>query len=556
MDEPPETGITWRAFGPAAFTDAKREGRPVLLSVTTPWCRPCREMDREVYSDPEIAARVESSFVPVRADGDRRPRVRDRYTMGGFPSTVFLTPTGELLTGGTLFEPDTFRDVLDRVEELWAEKGADAGRVPRSLRASPPSATVTPAVLGEIESLLARQVREAFDPEYGGWGTDAKFPLPATVAFALKRAPEYATRTLDPVRQHLLDTADGGFFRYAGARDWSDPHREKLLDANAALLDAFAAAYLHTGDGAYRDTAAGLVDFLTGTLRSGEAFGASQIPAEEDYYRLDPSERQGEDGPGVDGTVLADRNGLAIDALLSHYAYTDDERAREYAVRALDHLDAALIEDGVVRRYDDPGAPTGLLLDQVRVCRAFATAAQVVDPDRVEVATAVADHVIDILRTDEGFLDGPGEGAGLLDRPLYPIDASAELANALVDLYVLTGAERYWEAARDAVGAFAGARERFGVEVAAYATAAARLSGVLRIDVATEPGSDLHRAALRVADHEKVVRVGREGAPRPPDGLPSGTARAALAGTESEPAETPGELEARVGEVLAAEPED
>jgi uncharacterized protein YyaL (SSP411 family) len=399
-------------------------------------------------------------------------------------------------------------------------------------------------VLEEIESLMANRLREEFDAEYGGWGSEAKFPLPATVTFALKRAPEYATRTLDTVRQHLLDTADGGFFRYAGSRDWSDPHREKLLDANAAVLGAFAAGYLRTGDEAYRDTASGLVDFLTGMLWTGDAFAGSQTPAGEPYYRLDPSERTAADGPGIDETVLADRNGLAIEALLAHHAYTDDERAREYAVRALDHLDATLIEDGVVRRYADADAPTGLLLDHARVCKGFTAAAQVIDSEYADTAAAIADRAIETLATDEGSLDGPPDGPGLLDRPMYPIDASAELANALVDLYVLTGTERYWEAARDAVAAFAGARERFGVEVATYATAASRLSGVLRIDVAAEPGTDLHRAALRMADHEKVVRLGGE--------TPVGTARAAVAGEESAPASTPAELETRVGEVLGA----
>ena len=543
MDDPVETAVAWRAFGPAAFAEADRAGRPVLLSLSTPWCRPCREMNRAVYADPEIGALVESSFVPVRADGDRRPRVRDRYTMGGFPSTVFLTPDGEILTGGTLFEPETFRDVVGRVETLWEEKGSDAGRIPRGLRSESPSATLTPAILEEIESLLVGRVREEFDPDHGGWGTEAKFPLPATVRFALKRAPEYATRTLDPVRGHLLDTADGGFFRYAGTRDWADPHREKLLDANAALLSAFAAGYLHTGEAAYRETAAGLVDFLTGRLWTGDGFAACQTPAEEAYYRLDPSERADRDGPGIDGTGLADRNGLAAAALLEHHAYTDDERAREYAVRTLEHLDGTLIEDGVVRRYDDPDAPTGLLLDQARVCGGFTAGAQVVDPAHVETASAVADRAVESLRTGEGFLDGPEEGAGLLDRPLYPIDASAELADALVDLYVLTGTERYWEAARDAVAAFAGARERFGVEVASYATVASRLSGVLQVDVATDPGSDLHRAALRVADHEKVVRLGGD--------APEGTACAVVEGVASDPAETPTELGARVRDAVA-----
>ena len=79
MDDPPETAVDWRAFGPAAFAEAEREGRPLLLALSTPWCRPCREMDRQVYADPEIGALIESSFAPVRADGDRRPPRRPGF---------------------------------------------------------------------------------------------------------------------------------------------------------------------------------------------------------------------------------------------------------------------------------------------------------------------------------------------------------------------------------------------------------------------------------------------------------------------------------------------
>jgi uncharacterized protein YyaL (SSP411 family) len=79
MDAPVETAVAWRASGLAAFAEADREGTPLLLSVSTPWCRPCREMDRQVYADPEIGAPIESSFVPVRADGDRRPPRRPGF---------------------------------------------------------------------------------------------------------------------------------------------------------------------------------------------------------------------------------------------------------------------------------------------------------------------------------------------------------------------------------------------------------------------------------------------------------------------------------------------
>ncbi len=503
-----ETAVEWRDFTASSFTAAEDADIPVLLSIVTPWCRPCAAMDRDVYSDSAVAEAIHEDVVPIRVNGDTRPRIRDRYTMGGFPSTLFLTPDGTLISGATELDTDAFLDVSSRVREVWDDRGADAGRVPRSVRTDPPGGAVT----RDIELRIAERLRDGFDPDHGGWGDGPKFPLPRTIEFALGRDPELATRTLDPIRQHLLDTVDGGFYRYAEGRDWSTPHREKLLDENAALLRAFANGYLHTGDDAYRKTAADLVDFLTATLWVGGAFAASQVPADPEYYRLEVSERTDRDGPEIDPTILADRNALAVDALLIYHAYTDNERAREYAERALETLED-LIDGGSVRRYPGDDAPQGTLLDQARVTGAFVTAAQVLDPAHLESARAVADHAIDNLLTQHGFLDGR-DGPGLLDRPLYPIDVNAEMTDVLIDLSKITGDPRYQDAAHRAIAAFAGALERFGPEQAAYGTAASRVvDPPLRIEVSDTVGSDLHRAALRVADHEKIVVPACEGSP-------------------------------------------
>ncbi|MFB6106375.1 MAG: thioredoxin domain-containing protein, partial [Halobacteriaceae archaeon] len=211
--------------------------------------------------------------------------------------------------------------------------------------------------------------------------------------------------------------------------------------------------------------------------------------------------------PPVDETVFADRNALAADALCRLFAYTDDERARRYAERTLDAV-ADRCADGVVSHFDGDASPTHLLADQARVAGAYTTAAQVLDPAYVESARAVADATVETLRDGEtgAFLDGVPSGPGLLDRPLRPLDDNAAMADALVDLAALTGEDRYRKVAKAALGAFAGAADRMGVEVAAYATAAARVvDPPLTVAVADAPGSDLHRAALRVADHEKVV---------------------------------------------------
>jgi uncharacterized protein YyaL (SSP411 family) len=543
------THVEWREWGPAPFEEARAADRPVLLALTATWCYSCHEMDAETYAEPRIAANVNDGFVPVRVDVDRRPRVRERYNMGGFPSTVFCTPSGKVITGATYLGPDGLRQVLDSVRDVWSDRGEDAGRIPRALAGDP-----TPAgpVDERIESHLAGQLDEKWDPKFAGWGTDAKFPLPRTIEFALNRAREQATETLGVIGESLYDDESGGFYRYAEGRDWTDPHTEKVLDANAALVRAFANGYLYTGDDDLLDPAFGTRDFLIDRLWNGTAFGGSVAPDEEDDGTLGDGEGSNdigestELGPRRDLTAYAGGNALTADAFLALASYADDETAREYAVRLLNELDAAFVaDDGTVVHFEtaseaagesapdsdsngEPAdAPELLLEDHARVVAAFARARQVLGPDALasgrdplDVARNVADRAIDALQEPGGaFRDGPEAGVGLLDEPLRPLDGGVEMAEALLDLGALleTGGEsedtketsegqKYTDAAHAGIAAFAGAWDRIGVQVAGYGSVAARLTRPdLVVAVGGPAGSDLHRAALRVADHEAVV---------------------------------------------------
>ena len=529
MDEfAAETKVEWREWGREAFERAAGSGKPLLLSLSVPWSAECRAMDRGTFDEPRIAANVNDGFVPVRVDADRNPLVRERYTMGGFPSTVFLTPAGEVITGATFLGPEGFRGILDSVRESWDAKGAGAGSVPRQLQdEAPPAGELRP----RIEEHMVEQLLGAFDDEFGGWGTDVKFPLARTIEFALVRAREQATRTLEAIQTHLLDTYDGGFYRYATGRDWSEPRREKLLDENAALVRAFAHGYRYTGTESYRDTAARTVEYLTTALWTGDAFAGSQA-GDDDYYTLGATDREDRDSPHVDGTVFADRNGLAIDGLLWTHAYTGDTRAKRYAERARNHVCDTLVTDGEVSHYD--GGDSGLLIDHAGLLQGLTTSWQVLGASGP--AEAVADWAIEHRQQDSGaFRDGPDDGAGLCGRSLHPLDSTVELADALVDLAALTGEGRYRRAAREAVESFAGAAERMGVEVAGYAAVAARLRDPQRLVVGTGAGTELHRAALRMADHETTVIPD-------PDG--DGVARRYEGGTVTAEGDTPGALEA------------
>jgi hypothetical protein len=462
-----DSRVAWREWGPEPFADAAASGRPVLVFLTATWCDDCHEMLATTFAEPRIAANVSDGFVPVKVDVDRHPRVRERYNMGGFPSTVFCTPDGELLTGATYLAPAGFRDILDQVRQSWDARGADAGRVPRALAGNP-----TPD--GELDESIPRhfagQLDEQWDEEFAGWGTDAKFPLPDTVTFALKRDRRRATQTLDAI-QTSLQGVDGGFDRYAAGID------------NAALVRAFAHGYLYTGEASYRTAATDAVGFLRGRLRVGDAFGGSIGPS----------------GQRRDLTVYADGNALLAEALATLAAYTDDEDAERDARGVLAHLRTELIDDdGQVRHFADDDAPADLLADGAHVVRAFTTAAQVFG-EGVETARTVADRLLAELGDADGFRDGPAAGVGLLDRPLRPIDDTVTLTEGLLDLAALTGDDRYRERAQRALAAFAGATDRMGAQVAAYGGAVDRLLNEPPVvAVGTEPGSDLHRAAAVV----------------------------------------------------------
>ncbi|WP_436903104.1 DUF255 domain-containing protein [Halovenus halobia] len=540
------TKVEWNDWGQAAFDIAERSGKPVLLSLVTPWAEECAEMEETTYAEPRIAANINDGFVPIRVDADRHPRVRERYNMGGFPSTVFLTPSGDILTGATLLGVDGFRGILDSVRETWDTKGEDAGSKPRAVQDDvPPNGPIT----DRVEEHMVEQLLGAYDEEFGGWGSDTKFPMPRTIEFALVRAPDQATRTLEAIHTHLLDTYDGGFYRVARNRNWGAARREKLLDENAAIVRAFAHGYRYTGNNTYRNAAEQGVDYLTTTLWTGDGFAASQ-GGDEEYFTLDPTAREDADAPPVDETVLADRNGVAIDGLLQYVAYTDDDTAREYARRARTHLTETLIDDGEVTHFqtaEDTGE-SGLLLDQSRVLQGLTTSWAVLGEPGP--ATAVAEWMVENLQADSGeFHDGPAGDVALLDTALSPLDTNINAAQALLDLALLTGNDEYEAAARDAIEAFAGAADRMGVEVAEFASAASRLQSPQVVEVGTEAGTDLHRAALRLTDHETVV------APRPADetdsaaaDLPDGTARLVVDGSEEGTATTPQELESLLTE--------
>ncbi|WP_254862620.1 DUF255 domain-containing protein [Halovivax gelatinilyticus] len=547
-----DTRVEWRAWGSAAFDEATEFGTPLLCSIVTSWCGPCAEMDETTYRDPPIAAIVNDAFVPVRVDAERRPRVRDRYNAGGFPSTVVLAPDGSILDAATYLEPDEMRDFLDRAlarHEEWSEN-PDVTESPEP--DTPPS--------GELDSLIVSRLYGVLDATYddvhGGWGDSPKFPVPSAIEFCLGRDTSMACESLDAIADSLFDDLNGGFYRFAHERDWTDLQREKRLEDTAALVRAFANAYLHTGSERYRQTAARSIEYLCTTLwvesnegadRPTGGFASSQLARDGE---IGPSNGVAPDGYPVDETVYAGANALAIDALLTFAAYTDDRRAKRCARTALESLRSEMMPGGVVDHVlFESDSPRCLLFDQARTLRALLTAHSVLGTESLEDARSVADVTIDRLRDGASFVDGPTEHVDKRSRPLRPIEGNAELANALFELSVLTDDDRYRTVGRSALEAFAGITDGIGVNVATYADTVGRyIDDPLVVRVGSDAWSDLHRASLRLADHRKIV-VPND------DSVPRGTARVERGTVHSERADSPAELAARVREVATDESE-
>jgi len=394
--------IDWQPWNPDAFALAARERKPVLLSIAAAWCGACHEMDRTTYADAEVAAVVRERFVPVRVDADRRPDINDRYNLGGWPTTAFLTPGGGLITGGTFVAAAAMPGVLTRVAAEFARLVADHPHFDSDVLV----AEVAPAVPAtDDDAALIERIFASFDERYAGFGIEPKFPhtAPLHLAIALFRDSgearwrEMVERTLDAMANGpLWDATAGGFYRYATARDWQLPHREKLLETNAAILRLCAEAAIVFGRTVDRDRCADIARFITTTLR---AEGGGYVGSEGDLV------------------LYADGNASASAALLAAAtALGDDELGRE----ALASFERVLLLCyrpglGLAHYYDGAARIRGLLADHVA---AIMTLLDAHDASGGEPYRMMAEELSHVLIRD---LWDAGEG-GFFDRVPSPED--------------------------------------------------------------------------------------------------------------------------------------
>jgi uncharacterized protein YyaL (SSP411 family) len=338
--------VDWYPWGPEALARAKRENRPLLLSVGYSACHWCHVMAHESFEDAETARLMNAHYVNVKVDREERPDLDQLYQGvvqlmgrgGGWPLTVFLLPSLEPFYGGTYFPPlerhglPAFPKLLVALAEAYRTR-------PEEVRTQAAQFTTglrhlsTWGLESQEEELRPEDVKAAgvqlaheLDAEYGGFGTAPKFPNPMDVALLLRAARRGAGEALREgalfalecmARGGIYDQLGGAFHRYSVDRQWQVPHFEKMLYDNAQLLHLYAEAQLLDGRPLWRTVAEGTVGWLAREMTSPS--GA--------FYATQDADSEGEEGRFFTWTLEELRSVLGqplADLAALHFGATRD----------------------------------------------------------------------------------------------------------------------------------------------------------------------------------------------------------------------------------------
>jgi uncharacterized protein YyaL (SSP411 family) len=316
--------VDWRPWGDEALELARREDKPLLLSIGYSSCHWCHVMERESFEDPEVAALMNDAFVCVKVDREERPDIDQVYMravqamsgQGGWPLTVFLTPQGDPYYGGTYFPPTprhgmpSFSQILKAAAGAWRERPEDvrngANELISVLRRAErhvedeSGGEPGPGLLDKAAHVMARQ----YDAVHGGFGQAPKFPQPVTLEVLLRQHDRTGDRDALAMVLHTLrrmaaggihDQLGGGFHRYSVDARWLVPHFEKMLYDNALLARVYLDAWRVTGDEDLEGVTRSTLDYVLTDLQAPDggfysARDADSEGVEGRFYVWTPSQ--------------------------------------------------------------------------------------------------------------------------------------------------------------------------------------------------------------------------------------------------------------------------
>jgi uncharacterized protein YyaL (SSP411 family) len=499
VDETTETEINWHQWGEEAFRKARELKRPVLMDITAVWCHWCHVMDQTSYSDRGVIRLANSLFIPIRVDTDQRPDINRRYNIGGWPTTLFLTPDGDVITGATYVPPNQMRILMRQVSEQYSRswKKIQQKRIveePESESELRIPTRLEPEASELIVNEVVGMMLSAFDNLYGGFGDQPKFPQPDAISLALEQYNLNKDRglyllimkTLDNMASGgMYDKDKGGFFRYATRRDWSVPHYEKILEDNAKLLTIYLDAYRILEIESHEGVGQKIISYVESTLSNKKIGGFySSQDADEEYYQCSPSEREKRTPPKVDTNIYVGSNALMASAYLLASVTLQRPDLQTFAIKTIHYLDEKCrSKSGMmyhIHSRDGPKPPY-LLIDQVHMAQTLLEAYMYSsEKSYLEKAEDLTKLILDRFHDVKagGFYDIllEQDSIGALRVREKPIDENSEATELLVKLYDLTGREDYVEKAKETLGVFEETYRGYGIVASSYARVVHKLA--------------------------------------------------------------------------------
>ncbi len=299
--------VDWYSWGDEAFAAAKRENKPIFLSIGYSTCHWCHVMEEESFDNPEIARILNQHFISIKVDREQRPDVDSAYMTavmmmtqhGGWPMSSFLTPEGKSFFAGTYFPPDRFAGLLTQIAEAWQTQPdvlkTQADRIAKAVAGYNEAKAKGEAVSDAMTTQAIQSNLDSFDARYGGFSGAPKFPNEPTLLFLLdqqrrKSNPAISTaltKTLDAMAEGgIYDQVGGGFARYATDSQWLIPHFEKMLYNQALLTRAYVQSWQQTGHAMHQRIVRQTLDYVLRDMTSPE----------HGFYSATDADSEGEEG--------------------------------------------------------------------------------------------------------------------------------------------------------------------------------------------------------------------------------------------------------------------
>jgi len=308
-----ENPVDWYPWSKEAFQKAKKENKPVFLSIGYATCHWCHVMAHESFEDKEVAQLMNDAFINIKVDREERPDIDNTYMtvcqmltgQGGWPLTIIMTPEKEPFFAATYLPKSSMQgrigmlDLVPQIKNAWQndQKRIDDAvqRIKEGFSKSLQLGQSKQALPGQVTHEAFQNLKDRYDPDYGGFGGSPKFPSPHNLLFLADyarihqndQAKEMVHKTLLQMRLGgLWDHIGKGFHRYSTDREWLLPHFEKMLYDQATLLMAYAEGWKLTGEDLFKETALDIVNYVESQLQSPDGL----------FYSAEDADSEGEEG--------------------------------------------------------------------------------------------------------------------------------------------------------------------------------------------------------------------------------------------------------------------